>query len=133
MGASDRKYNLELELCVTFRIGREYDTELLERQIRAIDEIAPWKSTYIGGEPAPSIRSISHIPVVEGHGVDRLYRVRIKPSFLHTFDQAHAYETYGDRLASNLVRVLPSDVLSVQCRLIINGCYGESYRPERPS
>lgn len=67
--------------------------------------------------------------MLEGGGVDRLYSVQIRPPFLWSFDQAKAYEKYGDTLAKNLVRVLPSDVLSVKSRLIVQGTYSESYRP----
>lgn len=129
MGASNRHYNLSIELCVTFRIGRDYDIEALQRQIYVVDELQPWVASCTDGSSARSIHWMSTPRMIEGDGVDRLYFVEVRPPFLWSFDQAKAYEKYGETLAKNLVRVLPSDVLSVKSRLIVQGVYSEPYRP----
>ncbi|MET0980274.1 MAG: hypothetical protein ABWX90_03400 [Candidatus Saccharimonadales bacterium] len=129
MGASNRNYNLSVELCVTFRIGRDCDIEVLQRQIYVVDELQPWVTLCADGSSARSIHWMSTPRMVEGNGVDRLYFVEVRPPFLCSFDQAKAYEKYGETLAKNLVQVLPSDVLSVKSRLIVQGVYSESYRP----
>lgn len=131
MGASDRKYNLAAELVVKFPIGHDYDTKLLARQVRLMDQISPWASCYNNSEPGPSINWMSEITMREGDGIDRFYFVEIRPPFLHTFDQAHAYEQYANTLARNLAQNLPSGAIGVCARLIINGVSGDTYRPPK--
>jgi hypothetical protein len=130
VGASDKKYNLAVALCVTFPIGYDYNIELLREQIYIVDEMNPWIAYYESGARAKSINWMSTPEMREGGGVDRLYLVEVRPQMCGTFAQAGAYEKYGESLARNLVRLLPSSVLSVQSRLILNGTYGE--RHEHP-
>jgi hypothetical protein len=128
VGASDTKYNLAAEFSIIFPIGYDFDTNLLERQIRLIDQINPWVSYFSDGGEAPSIHWMSSITMREGGGIDRHYSVEIRPSFRHTFDQAYAYEQYANTLAKNLAQNLPSEAIGVKARLIVNGTFSETYR-----
>jgi hypothetical protein len=129
VGAPVRKYNAHVHLEVVVPIGYDYDTELLERQIRLVDQAHPWVSYYVGGDRAPSINWMSDITMKEAEWIDRVYSVEIRPHVQLTFEQAYAYERYGDQLALSLAQILPKDVLCVRSALEIARCFNASYRP----
>ena len=134
MGASsaEKKYNLSLELSVVFPIGSDFPESKVKDLVRRADAVSPWETSYNDGTPADSIRWMSNVEVREGFGIDRLYKVTLQPPFLHTFDQARAYERYGNQLARNVAALLVSSkAIGVKSRLILDGTFGELHRPPR--
>jgi hypothetical protein len=122
------KYNASIHLTVIVPIGYDYDVELLERQVRLVDTAHPWVSHYVGGDQAPSINWMSSISMKEGEWIDRQYAVEIRPPFMLTRDQTHAYERYGEQLAKSLAEIVTKDVLRVSSTIKTSGS-GESYHP----
>lgn len=110
-------------------IGQDYDEELLKRQVRLADQARPWRSQYVDNTPAPSIQWMSGVTMREGEGIDRHYTVTVRPPFLLTRDQLHAYEQYGEHLAEALADIVPAIVLRVDSRIIITGTFGGGHRP----
>lgn len=121
MGASRKRYNASIHIHVIVPIGYDYDTELLEQQVRLVDEANPWRSKYLDGSPAPSIHWMSRANMREGEWIDRIYSVEVRPPFLLTRELTHAYERYGNTLARELASIVPKDVLRVDYHIEIRG------------
>lgn len=129
MGASAREYSVTAHLQIVVPIGHDYDCDLLDRQIRLVDQAYPWSAQYGSGRPAEGINEMSKASMKEAEGIDRIYSVVFHPPFILTREQVDTYERYCNTLARELAKIMPKSVLYVDSRIVMSGMFGGGYRP----